>query len=194
MMKKVLVLLTVLAMTSVASAVTTVDLIINSLNGAPIDPVKEITINESDWINFDIIWSTDDATTGWLTMDLVVSVDGLGTLDISELTIPTGWDTGFHYDPREIEPGKSYEFGEAQFNGYSGEILLDHLLLHCDQGDPANDVYVSVGLGTTFGGSALLPGYNAPEEFSGIVIHNVPEPMTVALLGLGGLALLRRRR
>lgn len=192
-MKKVLVLLTVLAMTSVASAVTTVDLIINSLNGEAIDPVKEITIGESDWINFDIVYSSTDGKT-WLAMDLVVTVDGLGTLDVSEATYPTGWDPGFHYPPREIIPGKSYEFGEGNFNGYAGPVLIDHLLLHCDLGDPANDVFVSVGLGSAFGGSALLPDYSTPDEFSGIVIHNVPEPMTVALLGLGGLALLRRRR
>ena len=27
-----------------------------------------------------------------------------------------------------------------------------------------------------------------------LVVHNIPEPVTIALLGLGGLALLRKRR
>ena len=191
MMKKVLVLLTVLAMTSVASAVTTVDLLITSLNGAPIHPVKEIAIIESDWIGFDVVYSTTDQKT-WLTMDIIVSVDGPGTLDVSEITIPAGWDADFHYEPREIIPGRSYEFGEGQFSGYAGPILLDHLLLHQDA-YPLGDVYVSVGPGSYFGGSSLLPDYSLPDEWVGIVVH-IPEPTTVVLVGLGGLLLARRRR
>ena len=58
MMKKVLVLMLVLGISSMASA-GTVDLVISSLNGDAIDPVSEITIGESDWVNLDIVYSDD---------------------------------------------------------------------------------------------------------------------------------------
>jgi hypothetical protein len=39
-------------------------------------------------------------------------------------------------------------------------------------------------------------GYNGPTDpqHEVLTIHQIPEPMTMALLGLGGLALIRRRR
>jgi len=194
MMKKVLVLLTVLAVASVASAVTTVDLVITSLNGAPIDPVTEITITESDWIAFDVVMTATELNEQWIALDVIVSVDGAGTLDVSEYTRPPVWDFGFHREPREIIPGKSYEFAEAEFNGVPAGVALDHILLHCDQGEPANDVYVTIGPGTFWWDTQILPDYGLPDEWNGIVVHNVPEPVTVVLVGLGGLLLVRRRR
>ena len=58
-MKKLLVLVLVLGISSVASAVGTIDLVISSygpdLPTQPIDPVKDITIAPSEWVNLDII-------------------------------------------------------------------------------------------------------------------------------------------
>jgi len=40
-----------------------------------------------------------------------------------------------------------------------------------------------------------LDWVNAVEaDFGDLIIYQIPEPMTVALLGLGGLFLLRRRK
>jgi hypothetical protein len=44
----------------------------------------------------------------------------------------------------------------------------------------------------SFDGVGAIPGPDDP--FPYIVLHVIPEPMTVALLGLGGLFLLRRRK
>jgi len=79
-------------------------------------------------------------------------------------------------------------------------VLMDGLDLHCVE---ATDVVVE--LIAPYGISRLL--HNASGVVTGsekiiadgtvmdsIVIHQIPEPMTMSLLGLGGLALLRRRR
>lgn len=193
-MRRLSVVLLVLGVASAASGVTSVDLVINQLNGEPINPVTEITIAESDWIAFDIVLNSDEGKV-FLTFDMIVSVDGPGTLDPYEYTIPPEWDPAKpigHLGPHEIEPGKIYEFCEAQFDGGPTGVQLDHLLLHCDS--PQGDVVVTIGPGTGCGGSVLLPDYSMPDAYGFITIHQIPEPTAVVLLGVGGLLFLRKRR
>ncbi|HUT30830.1 MAG TPA: PEP-CTERM sorting domain-containing protein [Sedimentisphaerales bacterium] len=188
-MKKLLVLLIVLAVASLGQAAI-MDLQISSLNGDPIDPVKDITIGESDWVNLDIVYIPDGAG-NLQSLDTVVSVDGLGTLDVSALT--WAYNEGFN---RTIEytPGESYNISSGSFNGIGPGLIIDHILVHCDSGDPLNDVLVALAPDTASGGTIYLTGAPFDGTWGSVVIHQVPEPMTVALLGLGGLALLRRRK
>ena len=62
---------------------------------------------------------------------------------------------------------------------FQGIGVLDAKELHCDHG-PSEDIIYLIDLNT-----------GAVEDT--LLIHQVPEPMTVLLLGLGGL-LLRRRK
>jgi hypothetical protein len=72
-------------------------------------------------------------------------------------------------------------------------ILVDHVLLHCD--DAPGDVVVWMSPDVAGGGSIYTTGMPYDGTWgAGVVVHQVPEPMTIALLGLGGLALLRRRK
>ena len=57
--------------------------------------------------------------------------------------------------------------------------VADGILFHCDG---PGDVLIA------------LMDFNTGAIFDEIIIHQVPEPMTLSLLGLGGLGLLRRRR
>jgi hypothetical protein len=188
-MKKLVTLLSVLAVTSAASAVTIIEPWISSLNGQPIEPTKEITINESDVINFDIVYFPDGAM-DLGSLDTIVSVDGMGTLDLSMLTWP-----GPPPPPGilEIVPGKEYQVSITFFAAMGQGILIDHALLHCDQGFPTNDVLVSLGpggpLGTRYADGSAYDG-----AWGSILIHNVPEPATIVLFGVGGVLLLRKRR
>ena len=92
-MKKLLVLLLVLGITSMASA-GWVDLLIVSVNDEPIQPgITEITIGPSDWIDFDIVYYQDEP---WSLFGLSANIyilpesTGTGEFDIAELTWPTG--------------------------------------------------------------------------------------------------------
>ena len=198
MMKKLLVLFVVLAMTSAAYAVPqdVIELVIVSLNDEPIDPTKEITIGYSDWVDFDIVF-TQTGAMNLMSLDCEVGIlAGIGTLD---MTTPT-WqkDEGMN-TVVEIVPGQQYKFTSASFMiglnpGFPS--IIDHLLVHCDEDEPPNDIIIDVWANTAMGGTIYIDGATPYDGMWGppIVVHNVPEPMTIALLGLGGLALLRRRK
>ena len=182
-MKKILLsLILVVALSSYASAAL-IGLQISSLNGQPIDPVSEITIFPSDVINFDIVYTSEGAGKLFV-LDTEVVVDGPGTLDLADLTWP--YDEGLNQVVGNI-------INTASFGtGMSDGILVDHLLLHCDA---LGDVILSLAPSVSQGGTAYYPNGDPYDgQWGSVRIIQIPEPMTMALLGLGGLALIRRRR
>jgi hypothetical protein len=197
MMKKLLVLMLVLGLAGVAQAVGSLDLVISSRGPGPdstepIDPVHEITIMESEWINMDIIYIP--GTPVLFQCSVTITASGPGTLDISSLTFPEGaWDFNYE-DIRVVTEGKVYNIQESfgqTGTGVADGIAIDHILLHCDS--PEGDVIVTIVDWVPAGAGSL--DYGGPVDVIGtVIVHQVPEPMTVALLGLGGLFLLRRRK
>jgi hypothetical protein len=198
MMKKLLVLFIVLATTSAAYAVPTdiIELMISSLNETPIEPTKEITVGYSDWVNFDIVF-TQTGAMNLMSLDAEMGIlAGIGTLDMSQPT----WqkDEGFN-TITPIVPGQLYKLTTASFMlGLAGGYppMVDHLLVHCDEDDPPNDIIIDIWANFAMGGTIYSDGATPYDGSWGppIVVHNVPEPMTIALLGLGSLVLLRRRK
>jgi len=195
MMKKLMVLLFILAMVNVASA-GVVDIVITSLNGAPITPTKEITILPTDVVNMDVTYQSE-AGLFLFSMSFDIVAQGPGTLDGSQPTWPTGiWDPAL----TTIIPhdGKLGVSGAAAFLGLPGPsgIAVDHILMHCDA---PGDVLVSLveNPGLPAGGSVEVnEAFDVffPTFGPGVVIHQVPEPMTLTLLGLGSLFLARRKK
>jgi hypothetical protein len=204
MMKKVLTLLLVLVMAFVANA-GLLDLQITSHGDGtvpretvPVEPTKEITINPSDWLDLDIFYT---GTEGWLLASICVDlvVTGGGSIYIDELTEPEdAWD-GDLTVLTEVVAGKHYQLEFSLDDGVLGTglpvIALDHILFHCDT--PGDVVTITMtdnpSLGT--GGTVetdfsdmVTPSFGGP-----VTITQTPEPMTVALLGLGGLFLRRRK-
>ena len=164
-MKKLLVLMLVLSLVSAANAAISL-----SVNGEVAPP--EITIAPSDIIVIDI---QSDGTTSypfWL-----YAYDGPGTLsnpraaqgDLTELVRTLSY-TG--YTCYDIFVGDSAG-GLVPGAGF----LFD---FHCDG---PGDVLIT------------LNDYNTYEVIDSLTIHQVdiPEPMTLSLLGLGGLFLRRRK-
>jgi hypothetical protein len=183
-------LFAVLAIASVAQG-QLIELVIVSKNFEPIPATKEISIVESDWIDFDIVASNLGGLL--LSLDADTWVTGLGTLDWSEPTWHPASSGEFN---RIIEnvAGKDYTVNTGSFGGMGDGWLMDHGLVHCDYDLEENDVYVDIVGVDTAGGTMYTDMSPYTGAWSGITIHNVPEPMTIALLGLGGLALLRRRK
>jgi hypothetical protein len=174
MMKKLVSLLLVLAVASVASASVV------SLDQVPLE------IGPSDTIVIGVV--TDTTLLG---LDAILEITGPATFVAAMSSIDSaqyGWDPGFPIEPIGL-PGKVIEIGGGNFSGNPGP-RVGYALLHCDD---LGDVVVTLSGGQAHGGSSDI-NFQVPDFVGRVTIHQVPEPMTVALLGLGGLALLRRRK
>jgi hypothetical protein len=211
-MKKALVMLLLLLVASTAQA-GLIDLVITSWGPEPdpgmppvtqpIDPTKEITIKPSEWVDIDILYYGDPPVTYLFGLGAYLNVDqGLASLDMSQVELGDYWAS--NSGATEEIPGQRYQIvlsadfavgeGFGQPATDPAPIILGKILLHCD--GPGDIVIVSLvddQQGNTIETDLNFGYYEA--VFGGpIIIHQVPEPMTLSLLGLGGLGLLRRRR
>jgi hypothetical protein len=213
MMKKLLVLMLILATASVANAGMKL-----SVNGQPAPDT--ITLATSDTITLDI---TVDSGTLYMGGDLEISLsNGQGSLDDSEMTFltkpltrqyfedpPLGWYNGnrnwdiqwsvaLGTDTYKIMTGGN-NIGTSS-NSVGSYTLMSGLVFHCDE---ATDVIIDlIAYGTV--GYVLYTGDPPADAGLGVIytkgtiidsIHvtQIPEPMTIVLLGLGGLFLRRRK-
>jgi hypothetical protein len=184
MMKKLMTLLLVFAMTSAASAAL---IELHPLEGVP-GSSPENPLPESEYVVIPVYNPTQHVMVALDAELTVVSGAGSITGAISKADAAAyGWDPATSFDP-DIAPSLA-EFGVGNFST-NAALILGYYIIHCDG---EGDVVVRLGPGTKFGGSFDLAG--PVTDIGGtITIYQIPEPMTVALLGLGGLALLRRRK
>jgi hypothetical protein len=181
MMKKLMTLLLVFAMVSVASATTVTIGIPEGAPGSASNPLRE---SETAMI----IVTSDNGLVG---LDAILSVGSgpgsivgaIGKADAAGY----GWDPDLSFDPDVA--AASAEIGLGTF-GTPPLGDVGYYIVHCDGQEP---VVVGLGPGDKFGGS-LDKDFAVPDIIGQVTVHQIPEPMTVALLGLGGLALLRRRK
>jgi hypothetical protein len=184
MMKKLLVVVLVLGMASVASA----DLIF-TLNGDP--QPAEITIRPSDLITLDLHLATGENILQYQLMyelsneqaEFLIDGTVFPWASLAAGKINAYDDTDNYISWVEIAASNL-------FSAVAGPLdLMDGLVIHClDTTDVILTVYVSE--------NTVINGETIPIDtvMHTLVIHQIPEPMTVALLGLGGLFLLRRRK
>jgi hypothetical protein len=209
-MKKLLVLLVVLGLVSVANA-GVIDVSITSINGAAITPwVHEVTINPSDTIDFRIVFNAPN-TEFLFGINSFFDITGPGTLDWShfvlatfdpETEVWTNVDLKATYDRllhvQGTEGGKQYILDGAADKGSAGtgtgteNWIVKNIYLHCDEIGTVTVKLSNRGNGSivTDTNRTIVPWNYGP----GIIIHQIPEPMTLMLLGLGSLFLIRRKK
>ena len=183
-MKNLLSVLLVLCLTNIASAalVYIPGEIPEGDPGSATNPLKD-----SDYLMIPVYSDVQ-----LLTLDVELTIQGPGTIDGAVGLADCedyGWDPDLSFDPI---PGTrdGVEIGMGNFGGGldPGEPI-GYYLIHC-----TGDGFVIVDLLSAFeqGGTFDMDFAEVPAAGQ-LTIHQIPEPATVLLLGLGGL-LLRRRK
>ena len=186
-MKKIFVSVLVLALAQMASA-GVIELTIDGVL-AP----DEITLDPSDWIELDI-----DLTSGKLgdyEIGMALTGSDYGSLDFTDIAFPTVF-----YIPAKVgapKPGYEVIVTASQLFNPPFEVpkvLVNGIMFHCDGKGTVTIKIVNVGSTGYTENFVFHPSYELDEVIDTLVIHQTPEPTTIALLGLGGLLLRRRRR
>jgi hypothetical protein len=188
-MKKLLALMLVFGLASLANAMT----LQISVNGQPAPPDTEIWLTPSETIRLDI-YSPDGYVSGDDTYFALVVDPMYGTITGGAPTAAAPPDSGIYGPSVQTDvPG----WIALPDDGPYGSILniagtavdpgtyIDDFIFHCE--DILFDTVISL-----YSDPAFDPGTTTLEDQ--IIIHNIPEPATMALLSLGGLFLLRRRK
>jgi len=167
MMKRILLVL-FLSMAVVANASLYI-----TVNGIVDPPDSSITIVPSTWVVLGV-WDDSQTQPGSLALGLTM---GLGSLDASGLTTQQGVTAALTDNAIEAGAlGLQNPFISMQIGAAQTGMLVNEIDFHCDG---PGDVTL-----------ALVNDDGIVVDTQ--VIHQIPEPMTVALLGLGGLFLKRR--
>ncbi|MHC4474616.1 MAG: PEP-CTERM sorting domain-containing protein [Planctomycetota bacterium] len=185
MKKRFVTLLLLVAVTSAASAsIVSLDAIPEGQPGSPSNPLEM-----SDEIV--VTMSTDTALYG---VDAVLTLTGPATIvaAMGPAEAPSyGWEPGWNTLLPIMVPSKHVEIGGAHFMVGNPGNPIGYWLIHCDD---YGEVTATLTAGLAYGGSNDT-NYQTPDFVGTITIYqSIPEPLTVGLLGLGGLFLLRRRQ
>ena len=200
-MKKLLALVLVLGMASigmasVAGAALQISVHTNPPGQETWDPMNPedslIEIMPSDTLMLDVYTAEDIPAFGGTAWALVVEVAQAdisgGVLVFDSINNKIEGPTGDNPDvipPAGLEGVWGSIFNMEFVPIAAGTVFVDEILFHCTNlGD------ATVSLYKTSSGVQITEA----DLLDRVVIHQIPEPMTMALLGLGGLGLLRRRR
>ena len=187
-MRNLVILMLVLGLASVASATLQI-----SVDGDPEPIDSEIFLLPSEIAILDI-WTDADISPGvgevyWA----LVCRTADGTISGGIVVPPYDTEPGIVIYPDPVAngvpglpQGANGVWGGISLTGVislipAGDVIYDDIEFHCEWAP--NDVVIELYT-TDFGTSELVDA---------VVIHQIPEPATIALLGLGGL-LLRRRK
>lgn len=165
--------------------------LITSINGDPIGPTQEIIVGESDVVGFDLYYYPSGGV-DLLSLDALIVIDGPATLDVgpdplggNHLTWP--YNEGFNNWQWDVV-GTQGAVATAAFGAMGAGVLVDHFLLHYDGWQ---QVTINVLPDARWGGTILDGSAPYSGDWGSAIV--TPEPTTIALFAIAGLALLRRR-
>jgi len=182
-MKNVLIVFTVLAMASAANAALLI-----SVNGVIDPPDTSITLKPSEHAVIDIRGADTGETTPPGAFYLGVSVGNLGLLSVDNAVV--------------LYPGNKADIYMENDPGIAAMLEVDNPYVHVELTDvstnppPLNGRLADLIDFHCTGqpGDVLLKLFNGDGALmDSQIIHQIPEPITFALLGLGGLFLRRRK-
>ena len=203
-MKKVLALIMILGLASVANA----NLML-TINGKPAP--DEITIYPSDWIEIDV--EVPDGIQNQ-SYDLDIHLSNAQAHFLEPVWVPGAGPQPGHWDninfPTTYTQAPSTCASVAPQNirimgvmntsvgdvAYPGDVIMNELMMHCDETTPVIltlVVHDDAGMLSWDTSTWTEVVYTDGQILGSVTIYQ-PEPMTLSLLGLGGLALIRRRR
>jgi len=186
-MKKQVLLTLVLvgALCTLASATPS----LNPIAGTYTDTNTNGIVDAGDTILVDLFYTGNAGDL--LSWDVLVAVSGPVSVSYAYVTDTGNWSF-FDYLPGADVVG-GHEIGGGALSSPYAPAGLTFEGIKLTWTDPGSTGVVTVALsGATGVGGSLQPGgASYTGDFGELTI---PEPMTLSLLGLGGLALLRRRR
>jgi hypothetical protein len=181
-MKKFVLLMLILGLATSAQAG-----FVFTVNGQAMESGGEITIAPSDEIELDLEIDEGTTLTGY-GLDYILS-NAQAELLTDRIEFPQAFDlaSGVKIDePQHVRISGGQLFSPAV---QGPAVIMTDLYLHCLE---ATDVVLEIVVGatTTINGETLETG----SLLYTLTIHQIPEPMTLTLLGLGGLFLVRRKK
>lgn len=176
-MKKLVVLMLVLGVASLANATLQI-----SVNGNPEPVDSEIIIAPSGSAILDIWTNAAMPTYSGTSWALVAMLEDASITGGQKMVADPGVGDPYAGASSYI-PGKEGMWSAISITGatiVSGTKLYDEFILHCHSGQ-----------------DAIVQLYETADFMSWtlsdtVIIHQIPEPITMVLLGLGGLFLRRR--
>ena len=191
-MKKILILLTILCMANVAVAVP--EWAIHIDRGGeiiPYDPMDPIDVAPSDLIFMDFQDYTNTGFGGLAGFTIGASngefIDVLFNPGPWNMIPFAAYPDQFYNGPEGAPSGFVVAIDGAGLPDPTSPDLIFTLVFHVpDYKEPSDEIFVDY----------LLGGWDNMYDFPqlSVAFHVSPEPMTIALLGLGGLFLVRRRK
>ncbi len=170
-MRKILCILALLAFSNIAIARPANAFLLTDSSGN-----REITLTSSDTIEL-LVWSNYNPT----SFDLKIEPQGSCILDQPTITATGRTPENDHVGLIET----NWEFSSSADSGYLETGIASPLATVDFHSDVPGDITLNL---YSFDGSNWI-GSNC----IGITIHQIPEPMTMVFLGLGGLMLRRRK-